>query len=79
VLLRKNQMNADALYLRGRALYLQGNTDGACAHFAQCLKVDPDHAKAREQHKMIKTLTVCCGAASLPTFHTLTAVTLARC
>lgn len=57
--LRKNQMNADALYLRGRALYLQGNSDGASAHFAQCLKVDPEHSKAREQRKMIKILTVC--------------------
>lgn len=32
--------------------------ESACAHFLQCLKHDPDHAKARTQHRLVKTLQV---------------------
>lgn len=58
-ILRKSPHNADVLFLRGRALYLQGSTDSACAHYLQCLKVDPEHKLARTHHRMVKALIVC--------------------
>eukprot|EP01134_Creolimax_fragrantissima_P000388 CFRG0388T1 len=53
-LLRENQTDAEAMYIRGLALYYQGNSDSALSHLVQCLKSYPDHAKAREFRKIIK-------------------------
>ncbi|KAI2630777.1 hypothetical protein GGR54DRAFT_169544 [Hypoxylon sp. NC1633] len=41
-LLRQNGLDPEALVLRGRALYAQGENDAAIAHFRKALSCDPD-------------------------------------
>ncbi|KNC72818.1 hypothetical protein SARC_14622, partial [Sphaeroforma arctica JP610] len=55
-LLRDNAQDAEAMYLRGLALYYQGNCDSALNHLVQCLKSHPDHTKARNMRKVIKAV-----------------------
>lgn len=46
-LLRQNQQDSDALVLRGRVLYAQGDNSKAAAHFQEALRCDPDMKTAR--------------------------------
>jgi len=54
--LQFDQMNADAIYVRGLCLYYEDNVDKAFNHFIQVLKLAPDHLKAREIYKKAKFL-----------------------
>jgi DnaJ family protein C protein 7 len=46
-ILRQNQQDSDALVLRGRILYCQGDNTKAAAHFAEALRCDPDMKQAK--------------------------------
>ncbi|KAK9235490.1 hypothetical protein V1525DRAFT_409872 [Lipomyces kononenkoae] len=47
-LLREDKQDSDALVLRGRVLYAQGDNTKAATHFMEALRVDPDHGLARD-------------------------------
>ena len=51
-MLRLDNMNADAIYVRGLCLYNEDNVDKAFTHFQQVLRLAPDHSKAREVYKV---------------------------
>ena len=55
-LLRTNKRDVDALMLRGRMLYQQGENSKAVAHFQEVLRCDPDHTAARKLLKCAKQL-----------------------
>lgn len=46
-MLRQNPQDPEALVLRGRALYAEGDNAKASAHFTEALRCDPDHKMAR--------------------------------
>lgn len=50
-IIRADDANADAYYVRGEALYVQNNFDQAAKHFQQCLQMDPDHRDAQRAFK----------------------------
>ena len=50
--LQFDNMNADAIYVRGLCLYYEDNVDRAFSHFTQVLRFAPDHAKAKEIYKV---------------------------
>ncbi len=52
----KDQMNPDALYVRGMCLYYQDNTEKAFQHFQRVLQYSPDHNKALQFYKKAKLL-----------------------
>ncbi|CAN6675127.1 hypothetical protein TRVA0_092S00144 [Trichomonascus vanleenenianus] len=51
-LLRRDQQDPQALTLRGRILYAEGDNAKAVAHFQQALRCDPDFAPARRMLKL---------------------------
>jgi DnaJ family protein C protein 7 len=51
-MLRADSKNAEAIYLRGMVLYHAGELVKAIAHFAEVLRVDPDHQKSRVMLKV---------------------------
>merc|ERR1719400_779636 len=51
-----DNMNADAIYVRGLCLYYEDNVERAFSHFAQVLRFAPDHARAKEIYKKAKSL-----------------------
>ena len=51
-ILREDNINADALYIRGLCLYNKDDIDKALAHFQQALRLAPDHPKAKEAYKV---------------------------
>lgn len=55
-LLRSNNADPDALVLRGRAFYAQGENDKALKHFRQALSYDPDFSSAARYLKMVQKL-----------------------
>ncbi|XP_028403003.1 dnaJ homolog subfamily C member 7-like [Dendronephthya gigantea] len=55
-MLRENNRNADALYVRGLCLYYQDYEDEAFQCFTSALKIDPDHKKAKAIRKKAKLL-----------------------
>jgi len=55
-LLAKDRNNPDLMFLRGKALLYGGSTDKALKHFQEALRVDPDHARARDAFKMVKAM-----------------------
>ncbi|KAI9721878.1 MAG: hypothetical protein M1828_004973 [Chrysothrix sp. TS-e1954] len=55
-LLRLNNQDPEALVLRGRALYAQGENPKAIQHFKQALACDPDFAAAKKYLKMVVKL-----------------------
>lgn len=55
-LLRNNNQDPDALVLRGRALYAQGENDKAIQHFRQALSCDPDFKDAVKNLRMVQKL-----------------------
>ena len=55
-LLRNNNQDPEALVLRGRALYAQGDNDKALQHFRQALSCDPDFKDAVKYLRMVQKL-----------------------
>ena len=55
-LLRNNSADPEALVLRGRALYGQGENDKAIQHFRQALSCDPDYKEAVKYLRMVQKL-----------------------
>jgi DnaJ family protein C protein 7 len=55
-LLRYNSQDPEALVLRGRALYAQGDNDKAIQHFRQALNCDPDYRDAVKYLRMVQKL-----------------------
>lgn len=55
-LLRNNNQDPEALVLRGRALYGQGENDKAIQHFRQALSCDPDFKEAVKYLRMIQKI-----------------------
>ena len=55
-LLRNNNQDPEALVLRGRALYAQGENDKALQHFRKALSCDPDFKDAVKYLRMVQKL-----------------------
>jgi DnaJ family protein C protein 7 len=55
-LLRRNNNDPEALVLRGRALYGQGDNEKALQHFRQALNCDPDFKDAVKCLRMVQKL-----------------------
>lgn len=55
-MLRMDKNNGQALFLRGRALYLTGDHAQASNHFKRVLQLDPDHKDARLNFKQLKKM-----------------------
>ncbi|KAF2476859.1 TPR-like protein [Lindgomyces ingoldianus] len=55
-LLRNNNQDPDALVLRGRVLYAQGENEKAIQHFRQALNCDPDFKQAVKYLRMVQKL-----------------------
>ncbi|KAF2267852.1 TPR-like protein [Lojkania enalia] len=55
-LLRSNNQDPDALVLRGRILYAQGENEKAIQHFRQALSCDPDFKDAVKNLRMVQKL-----------------------
>ncbi|KAM5468018.1 hypothetical protein MauCBS54593_005300 [Microsporum audouinii] len=55
-LLRDNNQDPDAIFLRGRLFYLQGDNDQAVKHFKRALSLDPDSSKIIKCLRMVQKL-----------------------
>lgn len=55
-LLRNNSADPEALVLRGRALYSQGDNEKAMQHFRQAVSLDPDYRDAVKYLRMVQKL-----------------------
>ncbi|KAL8777019.1 MAG: hypothetical protein Q9203_002979 [Teloschistes exilis] len=55
-LLRKNSKDPEALVLRGRALYAQGDNDKALQHFREALNCDPDYKDGVKYLRLVQKL-----------------------
>ena len=55
-LLRKNNKDPEALVLRGRALYGQGDNEKALQHFREALSCDPDFKDAVKYLRLVQKL-----------------------
>lgn len=55
-LLRYNNQDPEALVLRGRVMYAQGENDKAIQHFRQALGCDPDFKEAVKYLRMVQKL-----------------------
>ncbi|KAI9260221.1 hypothetical protein BY458DRAFT_516538 [Sporodiniella umbellata] len=55
-LMRLDTQNPDALYLRARVFYSQGDNQKTTAHCVEALRCDPDFSKARTLLKMAKAV-----------------------
>ena len=51
--LQFDNINVDAIYVRGLCLYYEDNVDRAFSHFTQVLRLAPDHLKAKEIYKVM--------------------------
>jgi DnaJ homolog subfamily C member 7 len=54
--LRINGDNPDLLCVRGKGLYGSGQVEAALKHFAEALRLDPDHGASRSMRKRLKEL-----------------------
>lgn len=52
----EDPLNPDSFFIKGLMLYYQDNPDKALIHFAQALKLGPDHTKAQAAFKRAKNL-----------------------
>ena len=57
-ILRLDNINVDAIYVRGLCLYNEDNVDKAFTHFQQVLRLAPDHVKAKEIYKVTSILLI---------------------
>ena len=51
-ILREDNINADAIYIRGLCLYNKDDIDKALTHFQEALRLAPDHVKTKEAYKV---------------------------
>ncbi len=51
-MLRIDNMNADAMYVRGLCLYYEDFVDKAFTHFQHVLRLAPDHQRAKDTYKV---------------------------
>ena len=51
-ILQRENMNADAIYVRGMCLYYDDSIDKAFQHFQQVLRLAPDHQKAKTTYRV---------------------------
>jgi len=54
--LRRSSDNPDLLCVRGKALYGTGQLESALKHFAEALRLDPDHAGSKAMRSRLKEL-----------------------
>ncbi len=52
---------ADAVYVRGLCLYREDNLEKALTHFQHVLRLEPDHARAKEGYKVRVLFVFFCG------------------
>ncbi|OQR78816.1 dnaJsubfamily C member 7-like [Tropilaelaps mercedesae] len=55
-LIRFDNSNADAYFVRGLILYYEDNVEKALQHFQQVIRLAPDHSKAARSFKQCKNL-----------------------
>jgi DnaJ homolog subfamily C member 7 len=55
-LLRNNSQDPEALVLRGKALYAQGDNDAAVQHFRKAINCDPDYRDAVKWLRVVQKL-----------------------
>ena len=55
-LLSMDNMNADAIYVRGLCLCYEDSVEKAFTHFQHVLRLDPDHQKAKDIYKKARVL-----------------------
>jgi len=55
-MLRRSMDSPNALYLRGRCMFHNGQIDAALKHTAEALRLDPDHAPAKGLRHEIKAI-----------------------
>ncbi|KAL7749335.1 hypothetical protein RI367_005206 [Sorochytrium milnesiophthora] len=55
-IMRAERGNVDALYLRGKVFYMQGETPRALAHLQQALTMDPDHQQTKLLLRKVRAL-----------------------
>lgn len=55
-LLRRNNQDPEALVLRGRAFYAQGDNEKALQHFRKAINCDPDYRAAAKFLRMVQRL-----------------------
>eukprot|EP01091_Cochliopodium_minus_P005648 TRINITY_DN1554_c0_g1_i1.p1 TRINITY_DN1554_c0_g1~~TRINITY_DN1554_c0_g1_i1.p1 ORF type:complete len:485 (+),score=136.31 TRINITY_DN1554_c0_g1_i1:42-1496(+) len=56
IILRSDPSNTYAYFIRGSALYYQGNLEQALSHFTQALKIDPEDSKNIKARKICRNL-----------------------
>jgi DnaJ homolog subfamily C member 7 len=56
-MLRENRQDPDALLLRARAYYGQGDNEQALKYLKECLSLDPDSKEALKLFRMLRKLT----------------------
>mmetsp|Transcript_21180 Transcript_21180/g.50184 ORF Transcript_21180/g.50184 Transcript_21180/m.50184 type:complete len:713 (-) Transcript_21180:293-2431(-) len=56
-MLRRTPDSPNALYLRGRCMFHNGQLDTALKHTIEALRLDPDHALSKELRHAIKAIT----------------------
>lgn len=55
-LLRLKVLNSDALWLRGHCLYYMDQPEKAMEHWAQVMRLEPDHVRAAQAYRSTKRL-----------------------
>ena len=55
-ILRKDNTNSEAYFIRGLSLYYQDNLEKAIAHFQQALRTEPEHKKTMAFYKRVKKI-----------------------
>ncbi len=51
-MLRLDNTNVEAMFVRGLCLYYEDHVDKAFTHFQQVLRLAPDHHKAKDAFKV---------------------------
>jgi len=51
-MLRLDNTNVEAMFVRGLCLYYEDHVDKAFTHFQQVLRLAPDHLKAKDAFKV---------------------------
>lgn len=54
--LKQDNRNLDALYLRGQAFYYLGEREAALKHYREALKYDPEHSASKTEFKRLSKL-----------------------
>jgi DnaJ family protein C protein 3 len=54
--MKQKSGNVEALYLRGKAFYLLGESEAAIKHYLEGLKYDPEHSQCKAEFKRLSRL-----------------------